>query len=521
MSLVVVHTLILAAARAPAGESTDAVEQWGTFELVLRADNFKGNGFTEVRFDGAFESDGVTILAHGFYDGDHTYRLRFMPDRKGAWTYRTTSNLPELDGRTGQFTCVAPGPTNRGPVSVRNVYHFAYADGSPFVPIGTTSYGWVHQPAELQERTLATLKTSPFNKVRMSIFPSRSRPKAEKPLLPFPLSADGSVDRTRFDPAFFRNLETRMTQLADLGIEADLILFHPYDDGRFGLDQMEPEVDDRYARYVVARLAAYRNVWWSMANEFDLLNEKSDADWARLIALVQSEDPYGHLRSIHHSQRMYDPSSSALTHLSVQNGLAVSDFGRAVQFRNLVHKPIVFDEVHYEGNASRRWGQLSGEEMTLRFWMGTIAGTYVGHGEAIAREGRPAWLSAGGELVGTSPSRIAFLKSILRDAPPEGIEPIDPYYETHVAGKPGEYYLIYFGREKPTEWTFDLPRFELRDGMQFKVDVIDTWNMNVEPLESLFTIAKHSDYIFRAQSAAPVRLPGRPYMAVRVRRVAQ
>ena len=28
-------------------------------------------------------------------------------------------------------------------------------------------------------------------------------------------------------------------------------------------------VDDRYLRYVVARLAAYRNVWWSLANEYD------------------------------------------------------------------------------------------------------------------------------------------------------------------------------------------------------------------------------------------------------------
>ena len=42
---------------------------------------------------------------------------------------------------------------------------------------------------------------------------------------------------------------------------------------------------------------------------------------------------------------------------------------------------MVFDEVKYEGNVEQRWGNLTAEEMVLRFWHGTIDGTYVGHGE--------------------------------------------------------------------------------------------------------------------------------------------
>ena len=41
----------------------------------------------------------------------------------------------------------------------------------------------------------------------------------------------------------------------------------------------------------------------------------------------------------------------------------------------------MFDEVKYEGDIPRRWGNLSAEELVFRFWEGTIAGTYVGHGE--------------------------------------------------------------------------------------------------------------------------------------------
>jgi hypothetical protein len=36
-------------------------------------------------------------------------------------------------------------------------------------------------------------------------------------------------DFSRFEPDFFRHFEQRVAQLHDMGIEADLILFHPYD----------------------------------------------------------------------------------------------------------------------------------------------------------------------------------------------------------------------------------------------------------------------------------------------------
>ena len=74
-----------------------------------------------------------SLQADGFYDGDGVYRVRFMPERLGAWRYVTRSNVPALDGQGGEFLCVAPPPGNHGPVHVRNTYHFAYADGTPYL----------------------------------------------------------------------------------------------------------------------------------------------------------------------------------------------------------------------------------------------------------------------------------------------------------------------------------------------------------------------------------------------------
>jgi hypothetical protein len=495
------------------------VAQWDCREISLHGPS-DGNPFVDVTLSADFTSEKQTIHVAGFYDGDGNYLIRFMPPSLGAWHYLTQSNRPELAGKSGDFECVAPAAGVHGPVRVANVYHFAYADGTPFVPIGTTCYGWIFAPQSLQDQTLKTLKDSPFNKVRMCVLPiPYTAGKDDPAYLPFEKNQDGSFDLTRFNPKYFQHLDKCVGELRDLGIEADVILFHPYNSNHLDFDRMDSVADDRYVRYVVARLSAYRNVWWSMANEYDLIRAKQTSDWDRLFQIVQQNDPFDHLRSIHFSQKMYDPNKPWVTHLSAQNGSAVADFGRAFLYRDVCEKPVVYDECFYEGNSPKRWGQLSGEEMILRFWMGTIAGTYVGHGEALKEGDEPAWTSSGGILRGQSPLRIAFMKKILDGAPPEGIEPIDRFYQSNLGGKAGEYYLLYFGREQPKEWIFELPKDGLSEGDIFSVDILDTWNMTITPVDHAFKIVRHSPYAFRAEGDAGVPLPGKPYFALRIRRV--
>src|SRR5207244_2231948 len=97
----------------------------------------------------------------------------------------------------------------------------------------------------------------------------------------------------------------------------------------WGFDVMDAAADDRYLRYVVARFAAYRNVWWSMANEYDFLRTKTESDWDRFFQIVQQSDPYDHLRSIHNGHLLYDNNHPWVTHASIQNGSAVEETGRA------------------------------------------------------------------------------------------------------------------------------------------------------------------------------------------------
>ncbi|MFT3828422.1 MAG: DUF5060 domain-containing protein [Opitutaceae bacterium] len=499
------------------------VERWGVFEVELRGPA-EGNPFREVSLGAEFSQGDRSVQVDGFYDGDGVYRVRFMPDETGEWRYRTRSNRAELADQTGTFT-VEPATTgNHGPVRVANTFHFAYADGTPFKPVGTTCYTWTHRPEALEAQTLRTLAMSPFNKLRMCVFPQTHGTKTLPPPR-FPFAGPATApDYERFNPEFFRHLERRVGELRALGIECDLILFHPYDDrDAWKLKHMPPEVEERYLRYSVARLAAFRNVWWSLANEYDFIRTKSEAEWDRNFQTLQTADPYGHLRSIHNGKRIYNHNQPWVTHASIQNGSAVADPGRAVLYRDVYRKPIVYDEVEYEGASDRRWAQLSGRELVHRCWAGAVAGTYVGHSEVLPAAGDPdevIWLGQGGVLRGESPARIAFLRRVLEDGPAVGIEPVDKWWNATIGGQAGAYYLVYFGHDAPTSWAFALPRDGVADGTEFAAEVIDTWEMTVTPVSGVFVTKKKDRYSFVDVAGRSVELPGKPGIALRIRRVA-
>jgi hypothetical protein len=521
-----------------------AVEQWGVFELALKGPA-DGNPFTDVKFSTQFAQGTNVVEADGFYDGDGIYRVRFMPETQGKWKYTTASNVRKLDGRTGSFRATKPSRQNHGPVRVAHMYHFAYADGTPYEELGTTCYVWEWQPEPLQERTLKTLASAPFNKIRFCVFPKRYVWNTNEPILyPFvrgtgvspvgfnqsSLNATNGQDArataknwdfTRFNPKYFQHLEQRATDLQKLGIEADIILFHPYDEGHWGFDRMPADADDRYLQYVAARLSAYRNVWWSLANEWDFMRRKKESDFVRFGEIISRADPYHHLLSIHYGAKLFDYNLPWITHASIQNGAAVTDPARARIDRDKYHKPVVYDEVQYEGDIPSGWGRLSAEELVFRFWNATVAGTYCGHGETYKSDDQVLWWSKGGVLKGQSPARLAFLKKVLAGAPAEGIEPVDGHPE--MGGQPGKYYLVYSGKQTPTNWDFEIPKPapaqpQIADGMKFTAEVLDTWNMTATPVPGGFTLKQKDDSFFADANGRSIPLPGKPYIAIRIKR---
>jgi hypothetical protein len=116
------------------------LEQWAMQEITLQSNRLYRNPFKEVALYCTFTSGSHSMTVSGFYDGDATWRVRFMPDTQGHWTFATKSNDPSLDNKRGDFDVRPAKDGNHGPVRVANRFHFSYADGAPFYPLGTTTY---------------------------------------------------------------------------------------------------------------------------------------------------------------------------------------------------------------------------------------------------------------------------------------------------------------------------------------------------------------------------------------------
>lgn len=505
------------------------ISLWDVFEIDSSGPA-DGNPFREISFAAEFTQGNRKVQVPGFYDGDGVYRVRFCPDNTGTWHYRTTSNADALNGLKGSLDVEASRDGVRGPVRVNNQHHFAYADGTPFLPFGTTCYAWTHQTEALQEETIATLADAGFNKVRMGVFPKHypyNTNPALHPVYEKNGSGEGDMDFDRPNPEAFRHFETQIARLAEMGIEADIILFHPYD--RWGYADMTPEQDVRFLAYLAARISAYRNVWWSLANEYDfLLNTKPMELWHKFCHTLEENDHVGHLMSIHNGDpaKNYNHRLPWITHVCIQHW----DVKRTPLWLADYDKPIINDEPEYEGCLYQSWGNISAQELTHRFWTTMMRGGYAGHGETYHDYENPGdeeiWWAKGGRLHGEAWKRLRWMRSLLESDVKQGLKMMGTYYDFPFGrisaaqdGPDGTRY-IYFGEHQPARWTSGLPN----DGGDYDVDVIDTWNMTVEPAKIVEAYdvppTRHGNVTRGGGKEADfgVALPVRPGLALRIRR---
>lgn len=487
----------------------EKIEIYKPFEVELK-EEFQGNPYTQVSLFADFSNGKITKKVRGFYDENNSFKIRFMPQELGKWTYVIKSNIKKFDNITGDFLCTEAKKDNHGIVITKNHTYFEYSDGTPFFPFGTTLYGWHFQNKEKRLQTLELLKNNRFNKVRMVVFPIwnymytkeyESYPykviKKEK------INKDDTSNKPEnyivefdyytFNAEYFQFLEEQIKELDKLGIEVDLILFHPYDTR--GLASMTQEQDFLYLEYIVARLASFKNIWWSMANEYDLADmcgQKPISAWDTLIEKVYQEDPNRHLLSIHNfydppihkhtTKNWYDHTKPWITHLSIQtDNLFFID-----KWKQLYRKPIVIDECRYEGNVQYGWGNLTAQNMNDYFWKIVSRGGYVTHGEAYVDGKEPidsVWTFHGSKLKGKSHLRMNFLRNIIENnhiSYLNAIATTGPHWELYCgATEDKNTVLIYFGDSQPEFEEFDF----LPDGKKYQGILIDTWNMTTEKFE--------------------------------------
>ena len=279
------------------------------------------------------------------------------------------------------------------------------------------------------------------------------------------------------------------------------------------------------------------NVWWSLANEYDLLlSEISLDEWYEIEDFVASHNPRGHLISNHNCFKTWDIGRKNITHGSYQ----IKNMCYLADRIKKYGKPICVDECCYEGNLPEAWGNLSAEEMTARFWMTIASGAYCTHGETFLDENDVVWWAKGGELKGKSPARIKFLREIVEGLSGPFIADNEPQFdftdnlpdevkEIFTSSPAGRSFQKALAMADPMEMTVlqtfeheykactedksvilnylyqrceGVHRFTLPKEANYKVEVIDTWNMTRTTVNE------------NATGVLNIDLPGKPYMAI-------
>lgn len=506
---------------------TAECERWGLFELSVDGRS-GGNPFADYTITAVFTHKKETRTIRGFYDGEGIYRVRFMPSYEGVYHFRAEGNFSD-QVYEGSFKAAPAAGINHGPVRVSGRYHFSYADGTPHFNVGTTCYAFALQKKELVEETFRELRKQDFNKMRFCFFPKHYdfclRDPDEFPYAGTPMDASvltrenfmtyngnpegNSWNFRQFNPAYFRVFDEVVLRLMEMGIEADMILFHAYD--RWGFSVMQKEDMKFFLEYIIARYGAYRNIWWSLANEYELMKTMSCEDWDEMGTFLHDSDPYHHLLSIHNCETFYDYGKSWITHCSCQR----CDHHKTTEDTDLLRKqygkPVVWDEVGYEGDFPHCWGNFTPEELTRRAWEAVIRGGYCGHSETFLSPDEIIWWSHGGTIKGESARRFRFLKQVMEDAPACGLklgrlrDDIHFQWDDYAAipeddERFGEYFFFYFSIWRPS-----FRDFWIDDETEYDVDIIDTWDMTVIPAG-------------RHKGKFQVELPRKQYIGVRLRR---
>jgi hypothetical protein len=291
-------------------EPVVTVLRWEMHDFELHGRSHVDNPFRDAALVGEFTSpSGKKIITEGFCDGGDTWRLRFTPEEEGEWRYLLRGEGVELHQR-GRLHCTSPRGHGFIRVHPDNPYAFAYADGTPFFPMGDTCYG-LHDDSpitpELRREYLETRRRQRFNFVRMSIGHSHYRAQADPTFWAWG-GTPHQPDLDRLNPAFFRSFDGLLRQMQQSGMNAELLLLNfyrlPFTDTKL----WTPARERLWLRYVIARYAAFSNIFlWTLANEYEThpngsyrLDQPGDVQWARATArLVKQLDPYHHPVTVH------------------------------------------------------------------------------------------------------------------------------------------------------------------------------------------------------------------------------
>jgi hypothetical protein len=330
------------------------VGQWDRFETSLHASKTYEDPFRDVTLAASFTSPtGRVIRIEGFYDGDGTWRVRFMPDELGTWRYEM-----ELGDRAaasgGTFECVASTIPGMLDVDAANPMWFGFRGGRHRIlrslHVGDRFFA-SNWPDEKRTAFLDWADAQGYN--MLSIASHYLNRESEGRGLGWDTPDLWNDERRLPRPEEYAKTEAILDRLAERGIAVFPFAGFFGKASDFPRDQNDQQL---YIRYTLARIGAYWNILFNVAGPEPNLPSsvylESD-DVERLGRAIRKADPYGHPLSVHNRTGDDPYRDSDWSTYGVLQGPKTTNRGRLSRGLLESHhpeKPLYAQETLWAGN---------------------------------------------------------------------------------------------------------------------------------------------------------------------------
>jgi hypothetical protein len=349
------------------------VGQWDRFEASLTNATFYDDPYRDVTLNVTYtKPDASKVNFWGFYDGNDTWRIRFMPDQLGEWTYDATFS-DGSPGNSGSFTCVTssiPGMLSKDETNPRwfgfkggkhtlvrsfhggpplLAYNFSDTDRNSFLD-------WINQQG--------------YNMLSVNDFYDA---EYDIPNL-WPLNA-----------LAYQQIEKVLSDLA-----SRKIVFYSFG-GLFPRDETIPDTEQDeilLVSYYLARLAPYWNILLNVSgSEANYDNYISSATVNRLGAQLQQRDVFRHLIGNHNKDgddpyRYQSWASYATLQVEITDLYALNAY---LLKNHTGDKPVYAQENLWPGNTLQPSGQFDDATIRKHAWVHMLSATALNYGDMNGR----------------------------------------------------------------------------------------------------------------------------------------
>jgi len=370
--------------------------KFGVHEVSLTGDGGVANPF-DTLITISFTPPSGLNQAHtvpAFYDGANTWRARTYVSESGLWRWEShCATASILDGKTGRFEAADSKLRGRLLSHPQNPRQWITEDGRWFLNLNDTAYfllcardGNGDSVSDDDARRYVRDDVARGITSVRCFLASRSKGFSESSEQWKAWHFDeNTLDRLRLEnlQCADRRLRMLLDEYPDVAVQLILFPLEAYArDDRFWT-ALTAVQRDRLLRHLVARFAAYPQVFWLITNDAHYGDKfpNSNAMAREVGAYLQRHDPWQHPRSTGHARRLpfYFGNEDWATYVHIEHA---HDLG-ALQYRRYhdLAKPVFLGEDRYEQDHGSRQDPLHMRYWQRRlFWAWLLSGGSANYG---------------------------------------------------------------------------------------------------------------------------------------------